>query len=114
MPKTAGSFKPGTVANPVGRPKGVPNKTTRDVREAIAHLLQTNAENMTRWLEEVANGKPAVRDEDGKLVEAPVPPDPAKALDIMHRMAEYHIPKLGRTEVSGTPGGEPVRLVIGS
>lgn len=101
----SGSFKKGQPAPAkAGRPKGTPNRATADVRAAIARLLETNAENMTEWLAQVANGIP----------EQDVKPDPAKALDLMHKMAEYHIPKLARTEVSGTPGGEPVRLVIGS
>ena len=86
-----------------GRKKGVANKVTRDLREAIALLLETNADNLGRWLTRVAEG-------DG----ANLKPDPGKALDIIAKLCEYHIPKLGRTELSGTPGGEPVRLIIGS
>jgi hypothetical protein len=78
-----------------GRKKGVANKTTRDVRAAIALLLETNAENLGRWLTLVAEG-------DG----ANVKPDPGNALDLITKLSEYHIPKLARTEVSGTPGGE--------
>jgi hypothetical protein len=86
-----------------GRKKGVANKMTRDVREAMARLLSDNTGNMARWLTKVAEG-------DG----ADLKPDPGKALDIMIKLAEFNIPKLARTEMSGTPGGEPVRLIIGS
>ena len=83
-----------------GRPKGVPNKSTAIVREAIANLLERNAENMDKWLTSVA---------DGDEVKG-IKPQPDKALDIMQKLAEYHIPKLARTEVVGENG--PIELKI--
>ena len=74
-----------------GRPAGVPNKSTSAVREAIATLLDRNSEKMDEWLQLVAYG-------DSELG---VKPQPDKALDIMQKLAEYHIPKLARTEVVG-------------
>ena len=76
-----------------GRTKGVPNKSTQLVREAIANLLERNAPNMDRWLNEVAAE------------------DPYKALDLMNKLSEYHIPKLARTEVTGKDG-EAQEMVI--
>jgi hypothetical protein len=76
-----------------GRPKGMPNKATSKVREAIAELLERNAGNMDRWLNEVADK------------------DPYKALDLMQKLSEYHIPKLARTEVTGKDG-EAQEMVI--
>ena len=70
-----------------GRPKGLPNRSTQIVREAIANLLERNAGNMDRWLNEVAQD------------------DPYKALDLMNKLSEYHIPKLARTELTGADGG---------
>ena len=84
-----------------GRPAGVPNKSTAAVREAIATLLERNAENMDRWLTTVAEG-----DE-----ERGIKPAPDKALDIMQKMAEYHIPKLARTEVTGAENG-PITIKV--
>jgi hypothetical protein len=76
-----------------GRPKGMPNKATGKVREAIAELLERNAPNMDRWLNEVADK------------------DPHKALDIIQKLSEYHIPKLARTEVTGAGGGPQEHVV---
>jgi hypothetical protein len=84
-----------------GRPKGVPNKSTETVRKAIAVLLERNAENMDKWLTTVA---------DGDEVKG-IKPQPDKALDIMQKLAEYHIPKLARTEVTGADNG-PLELKI--
>jgi hypothetical protein len=78
-----------------GRPKGIPNKSTATVREAIATLLERNAEKMDEWLQMVAYGDDSLG----------IKPAPDKALDIMQKMAEYHIPKLARTEVTGAEGG---------
>lgn len=72
-----------------GRQKGSPNKATRDVREAFASLLERNAPKFDGWLNEVGAE------------------DPARALDIVAKLAEYHVPKLQRTEVTGL-NGKPI------
>jgi len=84
----------------MGRIKGVPNKTTQNVREMIAMVAEENAPKFAEWLQTVALG-------DGDKVK----PDPGKAADLYLRAIEYHIPKLARTEVSGT-NGEPIKQVI--
>ena len=75
----AGGKRPGA-----GRPKGVPNKATTEVREAIAAFASANVGQMGEWLNEVQ--------------------DPAKKLDLFLRAIEYHIPKLARTEGTGPEG----------
>jgi hypothetical protein len=69
-----------------GRPKGVPNKSTKAIREAYQKLTENNLENMTIWLSQIAAE------------------DPAKAMDLMLRLSEYIIPKLARQEVTGMDG----------
>lgn len=82
----------------MGRPKGVPNNATRDVKAAIARFAEGNVHKLEEWLEIIANG-------DGDKVK----PDPAKAADLYMKVIEYHIPKLNRTEMTGDGGG-PVQV----
>lgn len=90
-----------------GRPKGSINKTTRDVREAIARVLQDNADNFGKWITTIAEGRKGYyTDSRGKRKEVYiVRPDPKAAIDAAMGMAEYHIPKLARTELTGEGGG---------
>lgn len=91
-----------------GRPKGIPNKATTDIREAFKRLIELNIPKFERWLTAVAEGETAeIRDDKGKVVKVVVlrRPDPAKALELMHNLAEYNIPKLARTELTGQNGG---------
>jgi hypothetical protein len=84
-----------------GRPKGSPNKVTREFRETVRKLLEDNADNVGRWLLLVAEGDGS---ENGK-------PDPGKALDLMAKLAEFAAPKLGRLEHTGENGG-PLQIVV--
>ncbi len=81
------AFQPGHPGGP-GRPKGAPNKTTRDIRQAYQNLVEMNLENMTSWLASVAAE------------------DPEKAMDLMLKLSEYIIPKLARQEVVGNDGSD--------
>jgi len=72
-----------------GRRPGTPNKVTRETREALALLIEQNIEKLQDWLDRVAET------------------DPAKAMALLLQMAEFTIPKMARTEVSG-PNGLPI------
>lgn len=76
-----------------GRKAGVGNRTTVDVRNAIALIAQDNVENFARWLGEVA-------------IE-----DPGRAADLYLKAIEYHIPKLARSENTGLDGG-PQEMIL--
>jgi hypothetical protein len=82
-----------------GRPKGVPNRTTTEFRDTIRSLLDGNKDNVSIWLQSVADGDER---HDRK-------PDPYRALDLLAKLAEYAAPKLSRTEVTGQDGG-PVEV----
>lgn len=76
-----------------GSRKGSPNKVTREVREAFRLLLEGNVHHMNGWLQKVAKD------------------DPAKALELMGKLADYVIPRLARTELTGQNGKELPGLV---
>lgn len=66
-----------------GRPKGMPNNVTRDVRTIFSALVEANAEKAQELFDRVAAK------------------DPAEALDLLARFAEFVIPKLARTDLTG-------------
>jgi hypothetical protein len=74
-----------------GSRKGRPNKATADVREALRRLIEGNAANLESWLKRVARK------------------NPGKALEVVGKLAEFVVPKLARTEVSG-PNGQPIAV----
>ena len=72
--------------NRAGRPKGVPNKSTALAREAIAKFVDGNSHKLQEWLDDIATNE--------KL-------GPKVAFDCFMQVAEYHVPKLARTEQVG-------------
>lgn len=96
-----------------GRVKGVPNRTTVDVRAAIALVAQNKSADLERWLDQTAAGI-RKRTKKGKQLQTfLVRPDPSRAAQIYLSAIEYHIPKLQRIEHTGAGGG-PVALVAAS
>jgi hypothetical protein len=78
-----------------GRQPGTPNKATVEFRQTVQALLDDNRDNVKTWLKQVAEGDKTL---DMKA-------DPAKALDLLAKLAEYAAPKLNRTEHTGEGGG---------
>jgi hypothetical protein len=85
----SGSFKKGKPPGP-GRGKGTPNKSTRQFREVMQALLAHNEENFENWIKRIAKQNPKA------------------AYDLLLRSAEFVSPKLNRTELAGSPDGNPV------
>jgi hypothetical protein len=73
--------KKGETNNPNGRPVGVPNKNTSAIKEAYQMLIENNLDNLTKWLQLIAEK------------------DPEKAIRIISDLSEYVIPKLARTDL---------------
>ncbi len=83
-----------------GRVAGTPNKATKEFRETITKLLDDNAENVGTWITQVAEGHG-----ENKA-------DPAKALDLLAKLAEFAAPKLGRVEHVGEGGGPVLNEIV--
>lgn len=64
-----------------GRPKGSPNKSTKEIRDAFQCFVENNVGNFEEWIARVAEK------------------NPAKALELVTNLGEYILPKLSRTEV---------------
>jgi hypothetical protein len=79
---------------PRGRKKGQTNKSTAKAKEAIAKFVDGKAYKIERWLDEIEK-------EHG----------PLQAFNSFIRLAEYHVPKLARTELTGKDEG-PVELSV--
>jgi hypothetical protein len=75
-----------------GRKAGTPNKATANAREAFARLVEGNVDRVQGWLDQIA-----------------VTDGPKAALMCFLDLAEYHVPKLARTELTGQDGG-PVTI----
>lgn len=66
-----------------GKTEGTQNKATKDIKEAYRQLIEKNLDNLTGWLEAIADK------------------DPEKAIKIINDLSEYVIPKLARQELTG-------------
>jgi len=80
-----GYFEKGGKAGP-GRPKGSLSRSTKELRQAYQNLVDNNIDNMTEWLEQIANESPE------------------KAMDMMLKLSEYVMPKMSRQEITGKDG----------
>jgi hypothetical protein len=81
--------------NPKGRPAGSPNKSTALAREAIARFVDGNSHKLQQWLDEIA-----MSEKHG----------PKVAFDCFMQVAEYHVPKLARTEHT-SPEDAPIKVI---
>jgi len=75
-----------------GRPKGVPNKVTTEIRKAYEMLLYANIPQMSEWLNEIAAT------------------NPEKAMDIIIRLSPFVLPKRQSIEAHGD--FQPIQLIV--
>lgn len=76
-----------------GRQKGTPNKVNSVAREAFLATFGRLEGDLETWIRSTADT------------------DPGRAADLLIRMAEYHFPKLARSELSG-PEGEGLSITV--
>lgn len=77
----------GNVTNPLGRPKGVPNKATEAMRNALAEFFHRNASELDSLFQQIKADSPR------------------EAFKAVMETAEYVLPKLARQEHTGKDGG---------
>lgn len=92
----ANSGKPKGSPKTGGRQAGTPNKATGIARLAFANFVDNNADRLQEWLDDIAANE--------KL-------GPKAAFDCLMQVAEFHVPKLARTEVVGDEK-QPQRMVV--
>jgi hypothetical protein len=63
-----------------GRPAGTPNKVTSVIKERFQDLTENNLDRIQSWIDKVGDK------------------DPAKAMELYLKLAEYVTPKLARKE----------------
>ena len=76
----------------MGKPKGAVNKSTKTVREAFAAFVEGNMDRVQELFDQVAMD------------------DPARALDILDRLAAYTTPKL--KAIDHTSDGQTMPTVV--
>ncbi len=80
--------------NPNGRPKGVPNKSTQELRAIMQSIFEAELPNVLDALEKIR--------EKG---------NEQKYVELMLRLAEYHVPKATQS-VDVTSGGEKITRIM--
>jgi len=81
-------------------------RSRADLRAVVGELLEKNADNVSLWLDQVAEGDPAKG----------IPADPAAALNIIAKLAEYAAPRMARVTLDdagnpATPIAAPIKKV---
>jgi hypothetical protein len=79
-----------------GRPKGVPNKTTSEIREAFANLLKGREEELNEALNKL-------RDKD-----------PKGYLEMYVKISQRFVPEVSRAEITGQDGEpfQPIQIIL--
>lgn len=70
-----------------GRQKGIPNKVTKNFRDAVTKLIEDKQDHFIEWLEAI--------------------PNPKDRFDVICKLADFVYPKISRVEHSGSIG-EPL------
>ena len=86
--------KGGPSLNPNGRPKGAVNKTTAELRGVMQAIFEAELPNVLESLEKIRE-----KGQETKYVE------------LMLRLAEYHVPKALQS-VDITSGGEKITKIL--
>lgn len=94
MAKGQKGFAKGESGNRNGRPKGVPNKTTQQIKEMIVGLVGTQ---MEKWPVEL---------------EKMMKKDPAEAMKITGKLIDYVLPKQTKIDLEGEINHKVEKIVV--
>jgi hypothetical protein len=90
------NWTPGTSGNPLGKPKGSPNKTTMMVRQLFASILEEEQENFKAALETLRTTNPKVY------------------VETITKLSQRFLPEMTQTALVGLDGEsiQPVQIVL--
>ena len=86
--------KGGPSLNPTGRPKGIPNKSTQELRGIMQSIFEAELPNVLESLEKIRE-----KGREDKFVE------------LMLRLAEWHVPRVPQA-MDITSGGEKITKIL--
>ena len=108
-----------------GRPKGALNKSTKLQKEVFAALYEEMSQHFSAWIHQVADGtkesEPMLDAEGNPMMKDGKPvviwnwlirPDPHGAMKLALEAAEFHKPKLARTEMAIDPTANKLQVII--
>lgn len=88
------AFRKGMSGNPGGRKKGVPNKTTSEIKEIITRIVGNQLEHIEKDLDKIRKS------------------DPAEAMRLSQKFIEYVLPKQTRMDLIGEINHKVDKVVI--
>jgi hypothetical protein len=88
------AFKKGESGNPNGRKKGVPNKSTAEIKEIITRIVGNQLEHIEKDLDKIRKN------------------DPAEAMRLSSKFIDYVLPKQTKMEIEGELTHKVEKVII--